>query len=106
MDPFQTLPLEVMENILKIIPNLPYLRSLHNASPLAASLLHEKVTLAVVFEAILSHLAHHFRFLICTIIHLRTFPTTSGNNLLPIDYDTFTNPFSQRFHANLLIPRG
>jgi hypothetical protein len=55
-NPFQTLPFEVRANILSSIPDLVSLHSLHNISPHVALFLHEKITLSVVFESILSPL--------------------------------------------------
>jgi hypothetical protein len=106
MDPFQTLPFEVMESILKLITDLPTLHSLHNASPHVAYLLHEGVNLSVFFETILAHSPQQIRSLIRTIVHLHTYPINSNNNPLPKDYDTFTNPFDHRFHRGQIIPRG
>lgn len=106
LDSFQTLPFEVMENILSSIPDLPSLHSLHNASPHVASLLHEKVTLSVIFESILSRSPRQIRSMIRTIIHIHTYQTTSDTNPLPTSLDAFTNPFNDRLHGCQTIPRG
>jgi hypothetical protein len=54
MDPFQTLPCPILEMIVKLLPDLPSLHSLHNASPAVASLLHEDGVAPVIIEAIIS----------------------------------------------------
>jgi hypothetical protein len=89
MDPFQTFPFEVLEDILKLIPDLPSLHSLHNASPHVASLLHHKGNLSDVFEAILSRSPRHIQFLIRTVVLLQTYPNETVPGPLPITYDAF-----------------
>jgi hypothetical protein len=94
MDPFQAFPFEIMEDILKLIPDLPSLHSLHNASPHIQLLLHQEGTLSIVFEAILSHSPRHIRFLIRTIVLLQSHPMNTAQHLLPTTYDAFIHtPF-------------
>ena len=56
MDPFQALPVHIIELVLKQLPDLPSLYFLHNASPSIASVLHNDQRLTVsLIEAISTH---------------------------------------------------
>ena len=74
MDPFQTLPVHIIELILKQLPDLPSLYFLHNASPSIASILHydQRLTVALI-EAIITHpyTPPRIQFIIRTITLLK-----------------------------------
>lgn len=111
MDPFQTLPVPIMEYILKLLPDLPSLHSLHNASPTVASLLHEDGVAPVIIEAIISQSPPQIQFLIRTIALLQWCPgsgstNAANDNPLPSSWDAFTSPYNQFDRGGRPIPTG
>lgn len=105
MDPFQSLPAHIIEQILKQLPDLPTLHSLHNASPSIALVLHQDWRLTTsVIEAIITHphTPHMIQFIIRTIALLslqsqscsKTESTNNKthNSLLPTTLEGFIEP--------------
>jgi hypothetical protein len=111
MDPFETLPFPIMEYILQLLPDLPSLHSLHNASPGVASLLHENDVASVIIEAIISRSPPQIQFLIRTITLLQWCPGSgskdaANDNPLPSSWGAFISPYNQTNRGSRPIPAG
>ena len=101
MDPFQHLPVHILELVLGFLPDLSTLYHLHNASPAVASVLHIDGVAPFVIEAILvqSELPRETQALIRTAALLRWSASTglintASENPLPSSLAEFKKSYS------------